>query len=138
MGGYGTFEVLYRYPQKFAAAMVLSGGGNPSSASEVMKTPLWIFHGALDDVVNISESWNLYLQMIALGAKKVRFTRYPTAGHDIWNYYPSEAAWPDWIFNFSKVDTFTQRPNVVISASCSEILLSSVTVEVIWNQVDNH
>jgi len=26
MGGFGTFEALYKYPEKFAAAMVLCGG----------------------------------------------------------------------------------------------------------------
>lgn len=139
MGGYGTLEALYRYPQKFAAAMVLCGGGNPATAAEVMKTPLWIFHGGEDNVVPISESWNLYNQMVVLGATKIRFTEYPTAGHEMWIYAPKEPAWPDWIFNFSRADTFNLRPNVPINLTYSRIAGSSDTLVIpAWNQVDNH
>ena len=138
MGGYGAFEALYRHPQKFAAAMVLCGGGNPATAAQAMKTPLWIFHGGMDDVLNITESQNLYNQMIALGATKVRFTKYPTAGHNMWDYAPKEPAWPDWIFNFSKADTFTQRPDVSISVSCEKVVTRYTEVVVRWNKVDSH
>ncbi len=138
MGGYGTFEVLYRYPLKFAAAMVLCGGGNPSTAAEVMQTPLWIFHGGQDNTVPLSQSQNLYNQMIALGATRVRFTEYPTAGHDMWNYAPHDPAWPDWIFNFSKGDTFSLRPNLPINISCTKMTSGPTSVSVTWNSVDHH
>jgi predicted esterase len=138
MGGYGTFEALYRYPTIFAAAMVLCGGGNPATAAEVMKTPLWIFHGAVDNVVPISESRNLYDQMIALGAKKARFIVYPTAGHEMWNYAPKEPAWPDWIFNFTKGDTFAERPDVSINISCTKKTITYTEIDVSWKNVDNH
>ena len=137
MGGFGTFEALYKYPEKFAAAMVLCGGGSPSTAAEVMKTPLWIFHGGEDNEVPIAQSLNLYNQMIALGATKVRFTEYPTASHDMWDYAPKEPAWPDWIFNFSKGDTFAQRPDVSISLSCTKRITNYTEVIVTWNNVDN-
>ncbi len=138
MGGFDIFEVLYKYPEKFAAAMVLCGGGSPSTAAEVMKTPLWIFHGGADDEVPITESLNLYNQMIALGATKVRFTEYPTASHDMWDYAPKEPAWPDWIFNFSKGDTFAQRPDVSINLSCTIRVTKYTEAIVTWNNVDNH
>jgi hypothetical protein len=137
MGGFGTFEALYKYPEKFAAAMVLCGGGSPSTAAEVMKTPLWIFHGGEDNEVPIAQSLNLYNQMIALGATKVRFTEYPTASHDMWDYAPKEPAWPDWIFIFSKGDTFAQRPDVSISLSCTKRITNYTEVIVTWNNVDN-
>ncbi len=138
MGGYGTYEVLNRYPQKFAAAMVLCGGGSPSTATEVMKTPLWIFHGRMDNTVPISESRNLYDQMIALGATKVRFTEYPRAGHEMWSYAPKEPAWPDWIFNFSRGDTFSTKPNLPINISCTKMTAGFTYVNMFWNTVDSH
>lgn len=53
MGGMGTFELLYRKPQMFAAAFPICGGGHPETVNEyAQNTDLWIFHGAKDDVVN--------------------------------------------------------------------------------------
>jgi predicted esterase len=137
MGGYGTFEVLHRYPKKFAAAMVLCGGGNPATAPEVMQTPLWIFHGSLDSNVPISESRDLYDQMIALGATRVRFTEYPKAGHEMWSWAPKEPAWPDWIFNFSRGDTFARRPDIPIAITCTKMVTKYTYVNIFWNDADN-
>ena len=52
MGGMGTFEILFRMPDTFAAAIPICGAGVPETASAyAANTPLWIFHGALDQVV---------------------------------------------------------------------------------------
>jgi hypothetical protein len=136
MGGYGTFDVLYRQPGRFAAAMVLCGGGNPDTAPEVMKTPLWIFHGSADPSVNISESRNIYNRMIASGAKNVRFTEYPGVGHNTWDYAPNDLSWPDWIFNFSKNDTFNQKPDGKIIAEY-RLRTDNKSFEILWNKINN-
>lgn len=138
MGGYGTFEALSTFPGRFAAAMVLCGGGNPNTAHFVMMTPLWIFHGGLDNVVPISQSLDLYNEMIAIGAKRVRFTEYPSAGHDMWNYAPKEPAWPDWIFNFTRGETFTERPDIPIHVSCTTKPIKFPEAIITWNNVDEH
>lgn len=138
MGGYGTLEALYRFPGRFAAAMVLCCGGNPAAARYVMMTPLWFFHGGMDTEVPISQSLNLYNRMIQFGAKRVRFTEYPKAGHDMWNYAPREPAWPDWMFNFMRGDTFTERPDVPIHMSCAIKDSQENEVVITWNDVDNH
>src|SRR4028119_814923 len=52
MGGFGVFSVLAKEPGKFAGAYAVCGGSNVDAASAIT-TPLWIFHGAEDDVVPV-------------------------------------------------------------------------------------
>ena len=76
MGGMGTFEIVRRNPELFAAAFPICGGGNPATASQLKKVKWWVFHGAKDDVVppKLSEE-----MVKALKKKKatVKFTLYP-------------------------------------------------------------
>ena len=53
MGGMGTFESVYRYPDLYAAALPICGGGDVNHYDKrVAKVPFWVFHGAADAVVN--------------------------------------------------------------------------------------
>ena len=38
MGGMGTFELVYRNPNMFAAAFAICGGANPKIAEKISKT----------------------------------------------------------------------------------------------------
>jgi poly(3-hydroxybutyrate) depolymerase len=51
MGGYGSFDVIMRYPNRFAAAVPMSGAGDSSSVDLIMDVPIWDFHGDVDTVV---------------------------------------------------------------------------------------
>ncbi len=44
---------------------------------------MWVFHGAKDDRVPLSESERMVEALRACGAN-VQFTVYPEAGHDSW------------------------------------------------------
>ena len=84
MGGMGTFEILRRRPKTFAAAFAICGGDNSFNAKKyAKKVPLWIFHGAKDDVVPLTASEQLVETLRASGGN-VRFTVYPEAMHDSW------------------------------------------------------
>ncbi len=85
MGGYGTWQVIGRYPNKFAAAAPICGGGNTALAKHYMKDiPIWVFHGAKDDAVPIQKSEEMVEALKQAGNKNVKFTVYPEAGHDSW------------------------------------------------------
>ncbi len=84
MGGYGTWELSFRYPEKFAAIAPLCGGGTPYLTYRTKHLPIWVFHGAKDGVVPISESQRLVDALEKKGSKKVKFTIYPEAGHNCW------------------------------------------------------
>src|SRR5690606_28075547 len=60
MGGFGTFETLARWPEKYAGAVGICGGGNLSlSKNYAEHTALWITHGAKDGVVPVGLSRRL-------------------------------------------------------------------------------
>ena len=83
MGGYGTWALASTYPNKFAAAVPICGGGNPSEASKLKDLPLWVFHGAKDPTVKLAESKTM-VDAVKKAGGNVKFTIYPEAGHDSW------------------------------------------------------
>jgi len=92
MGGYGTWELGCRHPEKFAALVPLCGGGIPYMAPKVKDTPVWVFHGTKDGGVPIVESQRMVDALKKSGSTKVEFTIYPEAGHNCWTEaYNTEA-----------------------------------------------
>lgn len=83
MGGYGTWMLLAHQPDRFAAAALVCGGGNPRHASLIRDLPVWLIHGEQDDVVPVAQSLLLSGALEEAGGH-VRLTIYPDAGHDAW------------------------------------------------------
>lgn len=98
MGGMGTFELLARQPQRFAAAIPICGGSNPLLAPlYASHTPLWIFHGAADAVVPVALSQKMYEAARKAGGK-VRYTEYPGVNHNSWDPAFAEPELLKWLF----------------------------------------
>ncbi|MFZ4622593.1 MAG: phospholipase, partial [Bacteroidota bacterium] len=51
MGGYGVWKFAIAYPQWFAAIAPVCGWGHLEDVEKLKQMPVWIFHGAKDDVV---------------------------------------------------------------------------------------
>jgi predicted peptidase len=83
MGGYGTWHLAMEFPQRFAAIAPISGGGTVTGACTLRHLPIWVFHGAQDEIVPASRSEELVERLRRCGGN-VRFTLYPDAGHDAW------------------------------------------------------
>ncbi len=101
MGGFGTFDAISRYPDLFAAAVPICGGGDISKVPAFSHIPLWIFHGALDDVVDPALSHNMVEALTKEGAHP-GFTQYPEAGHFSWVATYSDMMMMNWLFSKSK------------------------------------
>ncbi len=101
MGGMGTFEMLSRRPDTFAAAFAICGGGHPGNVEKFSKTPMWVFHGSQDNVVKPEYSTQMVLAMQKAGGK-VRYTLYPDANHNSWDPAFSEKELIPWLFNQKK------------------------------------
>jgi predicted peptidase len=56
MGGYATWDLIVRFPNKFAAAVPMSGGGDVSKVMLIKHIPIWDFHGAQDGTVPVKNS----------------------------------------------------------------------------------
>ena len=102
MGGMGTFELLSRKPDTFAAAIPICGGGDPNSvATYAKKIPLWVFHGAQDNVVNPLQSMEMVSALLSAGAYP-RFTVYDFANHNSWDPAFAEPDLLPWLFSHKK------------------------------------
>ncbi len=102
MGGFGTFELLWRRPDLFAAAFPICGGGSPEKVSRyALKLPVWVFHGDADPVVPVGNSRLMVKTLQSTGAK-VKYTEYPGIGHDSWKNAFAEPGLMAWIFGQQK------------------------------------
>lgn len=102
MGGMGTFEMLWRKPDFFAAALPICGGGDPQKVTTYAKNfPVWVFHGAADNVVPVGNSRLMVNRLKAAGAN-VKYTEYPGVGHDSWTNAFAEPSLLTWLFDQEK------------------------------------
>ncbi len=83
MGGFGTWNLAMECPDRFAAIVPICGRGNPLLAHRIKHLPIWVFHGAKDEVVPLSNSREMVRALRRHGAK-LKFTIYPDVGHDSW------------------------------------------------------
>ncbi|WP_179337020.1 carboxylesterase family protein [Winogradskyella ludwigii] len=103
MGGMGTFEIIYRNPKMFAAAIPICGGGDPESVTAYAKTiPLWILHGAKDDVVDPKLSLSMASAIITAGGFP-KLTLYDFANHNSWDPAFAEPELLKWLFSNTKL-----------------------------------
>jgi len=101
MGGMGTFEIVSRRPQVFAAAFPICGGGSVEAAKRMKHPAWWIFHGAKDDVVPPSLSVAMAAALRQAGAKP-KLTLYPQANHNSWDNAFAEKDLLPWLFSQHK------------------------------------
>lgn len=101
MGGFGTFDAVERYPNLFAAAVPVCGGGDVSKAPSIAHIPMWIFTGAEDAAVNPILSFNMLEALTKAGAHP-GFTQYPEVGHFSWIAAYSDPMMMEWLFRQHK------------------------------------
>lgn len=101
MGGFGTWELLARQPERFAAAVPICGGADPATAPRVGRVPVWAFHGSLDTVVGVERSRTMVETLRARGTS-VRYNEYREVGHDAWVRAFAEADLAPWLFGWRK------------------------------------
>lgn len=85
MGGYGTWDALSYYPDKFAAGIPICGGGKTSFAKVLSDIPIWIYHGDADTTVSVTASDAMYSTIKQAGGNKIRFNRLKGVGHNAWD-----------------------------------------------------
>ncbi|MBI1355581.1 MAG: hypothetical protein GC160_14680 [Acidobacteria bacterium] len=96
MGAFGAWIAISRHPSLFAAAVPISGGGDPTHVAET-QAAVWAFHGAADAVVPASRSREM-VQALEAAGKPVRYTQLPGDGHFIWRSALQTQGLTDWLF----------------------------------------
>ena len=84
MGGYATWQLAMSMPGCFAAIIPVCGGGMYWNAARLAGTPVWAFHGALDDAVLVEESIKM-VDAVNNNGGSAKLTVYPNNTHDAWN-----------------------------------------------------
>jgi predicted peptidase len=126
LGGYGSWYLAAKYPKKFAAAVPIAGGVVPPNsvplaavksfmpaemfalysaqdpyaafAKAVGKTPVWIFHGGLDENVDVKQSRKMEAALKAAGGT-VRYTEYAEEKHFILDRVYTDAEFLKWLMS---------------------------------------
>ncbi len=101
MGGFGTWGLAARCPDRFAALVPVCGGGFasqgfPGRVRDLRHVPVWAFHGAKDRVVPPEESRRMVDALRACGGE-ARLTIYPDLGHDCWTRAYGEPELYEWM-----------------------------------------
>jgi predicted peptidase len=98
MGGYGSWDLAARYPERFAAVAPICGGGDEVQAAKLAGLPIWAWHGDLDIAVPVERSRRMIEAIRAAGGEP-KYTELKDVGHDSWNpaYSDPEGLVP-WMF----------------------------------------
>jgi len=101
MGGGGTWSLAMEHPDKFAAIAPVCGYGDVLKVNKIKNLPVWAFHGAKDDVIDIR-----YEQVVVDALEKaggdVKFTIYSDVAHDAWVKAYETAELYDWFLQHSR------------------------------------
>ena len=107
MGGYGVWATGGEYPELFAALAPVCGAiYRPiyRNISHIKNMPIWVFHGALDDVV-LPENSNNMVKALKEAGSDVKYTIYPFANHNSWTETYNNPEFYDWLLSQKKIET---------------------------------
>lgn len=108
-GGYGVWNYLLRYPERFAAAATIAGPASLSTSEPVpedmciiKELPIWVFHGEPDITISPELSKAAVEALESCGGL-VSLTIYPDAGHqDAWLTAYSDPTLFEWFLEHSR------------------------------------
>ena len=130
MGGFGTWDIISRNPDKFAAAIPICGGTDESYLEGLKGFPIRTFHAADDGVVNCAGSRKA--NEILNGFGDFKYTEYSSGGHGIWDKVHKIGDLTDWLFaqSLDSVSTsYEGDENVTLTGSETATPGAALTVE---------
>jgi predicted peptidase len=104
-GGFGTWYLASKHPERFAAIVPVVGYGHPTLMASIAsaKIPIWCFAGGRDPSVQVKYFYPGLNRLEALGHAGFRFTVEEDMGHDVWaRVYAGNDVY-DWMLAHRKV-----------------------------------
>ncbi len=101
IGGFGTWDLIQRFPDTFAAAIPVCGGGNKNKAEQIKHIPIWAFHGDKDMIVDPNRSREM-ISAIKKAGGNPNYTEYKNVAHDSWTATYSDENVLKWLFSQKK------------------------------------
>lgn len=102
MGGFGTWDLLMRYPERFAAAIPYCGGADTSKAASLVNIPIHTFHDTTDTIVPCAGTQAMVAAIKAAGGTLIEYTETSKYGHDVWSPGSRSLALFNWLFEQRK------------------------------------
>ena len=104
-GGFGTWYIASRHPERFAAIVPVVGYGHPDSMAAIAtaRLPIWCFAGGRDGAVPLKYFYPALNRLEALGQTELRFTVEADMGHDVWARVYAGSDVYDWMLAHRKV-----------------------------------
>lgn len=99
MGGFGTWDLIMRYPERFAAAVPICGGADPTKAKLLVDMPIWTFHDSTDGIVPCSGTQLMYRALVNAKCKDVTYTETAQYGHGVWDSAVATEGLFEWMFS---------------------------------------
>ncbi len=125
MGGFGTWDLIVRHPNTFAAAIPVCGGADYTKAERLVNMPIYTFHGDSDWDVPVQGTRAMVEAIKSAGGDKITYTEYAGMGHAIWEDAFGTPGLYDNLFSHKLSD----RPLVVLEdESASSEIVSSESI----------
>ena len=107
MGGWGTWKLADEHPELFAAvAPVCAPMHRPAlsrACDQLPDKPIWIFHGALDDIVPLENSTAMFQKLKSCN-EKTQYTIFETDNHNSWDSTYSNPEFYTWLLSQKLTD----------------------------------
>ncbi len=98
LGGFGTWDAIQRYPEKFAAAAPICGSGDVRKLPPgLKKLPLWVAHGDIDENVPVDCSRRMCEAIHNFGNKQLIYEEFQGGNHLIWDRVYSDPQFTKWL-----------------------------------------
>ncbi|HBI00382.1 MAG TPA: prolyl oligopeptidase family serine peptidase [Flavobacterium sp.] len=100
MGAWGAWNLAFAHPETFAALVPICGFVDRVPMIEnckIANIPTRIFHGLVDDVVDVNYSITIYKKLKGC-SKDLELTIFDDANHDSWTRVYNNAAIYEWMF----------------------------------------
>ena len=105
-GGFGTWALASRHPERFAAIAPVVGWGHPQLMRPLAerKMPIWAFAGGRDPAVPAKYFFAGFNELERLGHTDVRLTVHEDTGHDVWKRIYGGGDLYDWLLGYALPD----------------------------------
>lgn len=101
MGSSGTWDILSRYPRKFAAAVPVAGVSDTTQGPKLTEIPIWAFTGSLDNLAPPRLNRNMVNAINSSGGK-AKHTILENIGHSCYVEAMVDNGALEWMFSQSK------------------------------------
>lgn len=96
MGGFGTWEMAARRPERFAAISPVCGSPRTARPDDVKHLPIWTFVGD-DDQPRLVQGMRAFEAELREAEADLKVTEYRGVGHNSWDRAYSDPDWIEWV-----------------------------------------